>query len=693
MRMAQEQEERALACRFELVHGDTGYQVRFSAGGVQPIERPFGFELPLGSRTRSVIARIEQGICSRPDLQDVGSQLWNALRPPGVLEPSWSWRPRRTRPGPSSSGWTSPPRPRWSACRGRPSTTSWRAASSGRTHATACCAPPRGCPPAPRPPRTEQPLRVLVVIPEGSGLQVQYEWNNLRGVARGLGEVLHLGLVEGRVTPDRLMAELKASPWDVLHYIGHGEVTEEGITVRLNQETSEQGDFWMDAGTFASLVQGQHLRLALLNCCLGASPSISRTLSGVGPHLMRAARVPAVIAMRYEISDTVSIRFADSFYRELLTGGVPGHVGLAVQQARRSLRINASGDTVRGFITPVLYLSPGCEQLFDIRPAPERQRVAPVPARPSLRLPETLVRSLRHGRLIPVVGPGLHRLVPLTRRRNVEAHVLAPTLGQLIHRLAQECGYPEEEELLHMERAQDWLLTLLLARVCQHYQRNGQRYELIESIQTACGHAEPPAPLEQIATWDVPGIFYLHFDGLMEEALKRARKLPRVLNRVEQSLPGEHAEPLLLNALGTLTQATSLVLSETDHEHLLWERLPHASLEVVDLIHQMGRGFLFLGVSPRSPLARRLASLLEVGEPRCRGPASSCPPRPPRWMRPTGSPSTSSGFMRTRPRSSRRSPRGWRKRRRRRHEAGALAEPGAGHRHPAVQVPQLLRGG
>lgn len=617
---ALEQEATALACRFELVHADTGYRVRLLADGLPPIERPFGFELSPSSRARSVIARIEQGICTRPDLQDVGSQLWNALRPPGIREAFEALERQADETRPLFVWLDLPPeaeveRLPWEALHDE-------LASSFLGSDPRYCLlrpPPRGCPPAPSPPRQARPLRVLVVIPEGSGLQVQYEWNNLRGVARSLGETLQLGLVEGRVTPDRLLAELKAAPWDVLHYIGHGEATEEGITLRLNQETSELGDFWMDAATFASLVQGQHLRLALLNCCLGASPSISRTLSGLGPHLMRAARVPAVIAMRYEIPDTVSIRFADSFYRELLTGSAPGQVGLAVQQARRSLRINASGDTVRGFITPVLYLSPGCERLFDLQPAPAR-RAEPVRARSTLPLPEALVRSLGHGRCLPVVGPGLHRLTPLTRRRTVEARLLAPTLGQLIHRLAQECGYPDEEELLLMERARDWFLSLLLERVCQHYQHHGQRYELIESLQTACGHAEPPAPLQEIATWDVPGIFYLHFDGLMEEALKRARKLPRVLNRVEQSLPGEHAAPLLLNVVGTLTQATSLVLSETDHEHLLWERLPRASSEVVDLIHQMGRGFLFLGVSPRDPLARRLASLLEVGEASMQGP-------------------------------------------------------------------------
>lgn len=620
--MALERDAAGLACRFELFHGDTGYGVRFHAGDQPPIERPFGFELSPASRARSVIARIEQGICTRPDLQDVGSQLWNALRPPDIRAAFESLERQADESRPLHVWLDVPPeaeveRLPWEALHDE------MASSFLGTDLRYCLLrpPPPGCPLPLPPPREQHPLRVLVVIPEGSGLQVQYEWNNLRGVARGLGDMLQLGLVEGRVTPDRLLQELKASRWDVLHYIGHGEVSEEGITVRLNQETPDQGDFWMDAATFASLVQGQHLRLALLNCCLGASPSLSRSLSGLGPHLMRTARVPAVIAMRYEIADTVSIRFADSFYRELLTGSTPGRVAIAVQQARRSLRINASGDTVRGFITPTLYLSPGCEPLFDVmRPAPTPHRVEPARGAPTLKLPEALVRGLLHGRCLPVVGPGIHRLPPMTRRHNPETRALAPTLGQLILRLAQESGYPEEDDLLNMERTRDWYLTLLLARICQHYQSNGQRYELIESLQTACGHAEPPGAMQQLAAWQVPGIFYLHFDGLMEEALKRAHKLPRVLNAVEQSLPGEHAEPLLLNVLGTLTQATSLVLTETDHEHLLWNRLPRASSEVVDVIHQMGRGLLFLGLSPRAALARRFAHLLEVGESSMQGP-------------------------------------------------------------------------
>lgn len=614
-------EQGELACCFELIRAPSGYAVRFQACGRDPIERPFAFDLAPTSRTRGVIARIEQGICSRPDLQDVGSQLWNALRPPGIQEAFAELEAQADEARPLEVWLDIPPeaeveRLPWEALHDE--TTS----SFLGTDLRYCLlrAPPKGSPPAIRSPRAGHPIRVLVVIPEGSGLQVQYEWNNLRSVARGLRDVLHLGLVEGRVTPDKLLEELRAAPWDVLHYIGHGEVGEEGVTIRLNHEEPELGDLWMDAATFASLVQGQHLRLALLNCCLGASPSISRTLSGLGPHLMRLARVPAIIAMRYEISDTVSIRFADSFYRELLSGGVPGRVDIAVQRARRSLRINASGDTIRGFVTPVLYLGSGCEQLFEV-PASQvvTQPVEPVKPNPSLSLPRMLVSSLREGQCIPVVGPGLHQAPLRMRRRNLEVSVPAPSLGQLIHRLASESGYPEEDELLYMEKAGDWYLSLLLARVCQHYQRDGQRYRLIQYLQSLCARSEPPEPLRQIASWNVPGYFYLHFDGLMEEALKQAGKMARVLNRVDMSLTGEQAETLLVNVLGTLTQATSLMLTELDHEHV-WERLPRASTDVVDLVRQMGRSLLFLGVSPRDFLVRRFSSLVEVGEASMQGP-------------------------------------------------------------------------
>ena len=41
---------------------------------------------------------------------------------------------------------------------------------------------------------------------------------------------------------------------------------------------------------------------------------------------------------------------------------------------------------------------------------------------------------------------------------------------------------------------------------------------------------------------------------------------------------------------------------------------------MVDLVRQMGRSLLFLGVSPRDMLVRRLTCLLETGEASMQGP-------------------------------------------------------------------------
>ena len=120
--------------------------------------------------------------------------------------------------------------------------------------------------------------------------------------------------------------------------------------------------------------------------------------------------MPAVVAMRYEIPDRVALRFADEFYRMLLTGPQPGRVDQAVESARSLIYGNEPG-TLRGFITPVLYLAEGHERLFVL--APPSRSVAPVVTelgsapRRDVILPDDLLDALRENRCIPVIGPGL----------------------------------------------------------------------------------------------------------------------------------------------------------------------------------------------------------------------------------------------------------------------------------------------
>lgn len=627
-------DETRLECRFELTRADKGYRVRFHIGDTLVAEGDFDFDFSPTSHERAFLSDIDrgEGCITLDDLQELGTRLWNALRPPEIRKPfeALAKQARVNRPlrvwldiPPGGEGELLPlERLPWEALHDE------GIKNFLAVHLCYCLlrAPPADCPTALLPAPREGPLRMLVLIPEGSGLDVQREWQHIQDIAHPLKGALEVERISGLVTPDRIQERLEAGPWDLLHYIGHGEVIEgRGITIRLNHQDPSLGkDNWMDAPSFASLLQGQQLRFVLLNCCLGASFTGARTLFGLGPHLMSTAGIPAVVAMRYEISDPPAIKFTEKLYRELFMGHSPGRVDLAIQRARRDLMVNATPDTLRSFITPVLHLSPGCEQLFVVPELAAPSLLRPARALPSLELPDELVTSLQKGLCLPVVGPVMHPESAMRRAAPDGKGPPAPALSQLILDLAHERNYPEAHELPrmmeHEGHSEDWLLPLLLARVCEHYQQGNRRYLLVQWLEKACKGTEPPVALQQIATWNVPGIFYLHFDGMMEEALKRAQRTPQVINHLDHPQAGVLARPVLVNVVGTLSDEKSLKLSEGDLESLWWEAVPHASAEVQKLTQISGQSLLFLGVSPRDLLVRRLNPLLQGNLGNLRGP-------------------------------------------------------------------------
>ena len=195
----------------------------------------------------------------------------------------------------------------------------------------------------------------------------------------------------------------------------------------------------------------------VLNCCRGGSVVTDRGIAGLGPMLLRRGAA-AVVAMRYEVTDDVAVRFADEFYRELFGGETPGRVDRAVESARVVVFQNPTGGSRRGFITPVLYLAPGGEQLFPLdRPVPPAPApaggaaaatgVEPPPSRPPARaaLPAGLVRAVRERRCVPVLGPGL--LAALAVRE-----APPPVPRNLIRSLADVSHYPEAGDFDLIER-------------------------------------------------------------------------------------------------------------------------------------------------------------------------------------------------------------------------------------------------
>lgn len=577
-------------------------------------ETDFAFDLT-NQRLRRIVERIENNRCTFDDLRDIGANLWVGLMNGVVgshLENVLKEIEEQAREESAESlgvrfhfRLSLPP---------ELEALPWEALYHERKYAFLSTHPDRcvvRCPsskiaiPPPPPDIHHRQLRILVVIPSGSGLGVEHEWRSLDVAVSSFLDKIHLERLSGRVDSDSLGDRLRSEHWDIVHFIGHGEQTAGGKTrIRLNSREAGMNERWMEAEQFASLFLGSGVRLAILNCCLGAKPSPFYSLSGLGPFLLRTG-VPAVVAMRYEIPDAVAIRFSEKFYRELLRAPMAGRVDLAVDHARRSLYQAYDDDNARSFITPVLFLAQGCEQLFTLESEAPSIHLSEAAAPPQT-IPTELIEALRQRRCVPIIGPRV-LTAGLTR-----SSVQVPEARQLARLLAQKFSYPRLRDLELLEAAGDWMSLTSLQCVCQHHvtQEPGMSYyRLIQEIQNAYKTGKPSDLLSHIAKWETPGVFYLYFDGLLEAAFEEHKNPIRVVNGVDGAVP-PGSEPLLIHVRGTHKQAESLVLTEQDHDRL-WDRIGRMTPEIAELIRgHIGRCPLFLGASPRDPLMRRLSSKL-----------------------------------------------------------------------------------
>jgi len=159
----------------------------------------------------------------------------------------------------------------------------------------------------------------------------------------------------------------RGAPFHVFHFIGHGgfdEAAQDGVL----QFEDESEMSYPVRGELLGMQLHDHrsLRLAVLNACEGARSSRQDPFSGVAQSLLQQ-RVPAVIAMQFEISDGAAKVFAKEFYRAVAEGNP---VDAAVCESRKALFKEEFGQE---WATPVLYMRSQEGQLFEL------QAVAPPP--------------------------------------------------------------------------------------------------------------------------------------------------------------------------------------------------------------------------------------------------------------------------------------------------------------------------
>jgi len=169
-------------------------------------------------------------------------------------------------------------------------------------------------------------------------------------------------------TLERLRREVRDRPFDVLHFIGHGEISPEGEGTVILETAEGRGDPVRGAVLADTLKGLKAIRLVFLNACETAR--LPRTEEGHDPYLGVASAlimsgVSAVVAMQFPISDRAAVTFSRTFYAALAAGDP---LEAAVAEGR--LATWQAQPRNWEWATPVLFMGLPDGNIFDLRPFP-----------------------------------------------------------------------------------------------------------------------------------------------------------------------------------------------------------------------------------------------------------------------------------------------------------------------------------
>lgn len=208
--------------------------------------------------------------------------------------------------------------------------------------------------------KIKRPVKVLVLIPDGSGLDVASEEKMITDALKDL-ETVEMRVLKSKVTRSLISRALVEDEYHVLHFIGHGRFESDQASLEINSEKG--GRDLIPADDFADFFRGYpSLKLIVLNSCQGAEVSSTTPLAGMAPQLV-VRGIPAVVAMQYPISDEAALKFAAEFYLKLCKGWSRGQVDTAISHARN--RIHMDVKEPMAFATPVLFMRSPTGIIFD----------------------------------------------------------------------------------------------------------------------------------------------------------------------------------------------------------------------------------------------------------------------------------------------------------------------------------------
>lgn len=221
------------------------------------------------------------------------------------------------------------------------------------------------------------PLRVLLAAANPRDTATLDLDREQRGIQEALGRLparrVQVEVAEAR-DPLQLFHHLRRGGFHVLHFLGHGDFdsyTGEGCL--LFGGPDEPARPVSGASLAAALEDLADLRLVVLNACdTGRSEPRGELdpTSGVA-HALVNGGIPAVVAMRFPISDRAAIAFGTTLY-EGLADNTP--IDWAVAHGRRAIRLQQESCDGIEWAAPALFLQVPDGRILDLHPAPRSRR-------------------------------------------------------------------------------------------------------------------------------------------------------------------------------------------------------------------------------------------------------------------------------------------------------------------------------
>jgi formylglycine-generating enzyme required for sulfatase activity len=200
-------------------------------------------------------------------------------------------------------------------------------------------------------------LRIALVVASPPGLPlVAYEpiQQALEKLAQEKAELVELLPVLHSAGLESIDEMLSQNP-HIVHFMGHCGLQDEqgreiGVIALVDPDSAQV--LWVEAGNFSELLNQHRPGLVMLQASQSGRLSASQAFVGVASRVVQQ-NIPVVVAMQYEVSDTIASRFAHRFYKQLAEGDP---VDIAAQYGRRAISLSSAQYKKRDFATPVIFM-------------------------------------------------------------------------------------------------------------------------------------------------------------------------------------------------------------------------------------------------------------------------------------------------------------------------------------------------